>query len=196
MPSDESDADFAHYMESYFSADEVNDKCTDDHLWENLFLLCSSDNEAFESLECCISLFKKSKDDNLLNQIMDFIDITSDTSTVIEDVLKLYHKSIIDAIESDTDSIWSSMIREKKFCKWVSGNDYKNYKSLQIRVKHFIELFLGMQRDSLIQKIDSDIDELDGIGLSYERINKTVEKYKNAIKGKLQDAEKRLNEYV
>ena len=193
MLSDESDANFARYVESYSGADKKNDKFTADQLWENIFLLCSSSNKAFESLESCISLFIKRKDDKIFNQIMGFIDNTPDTFTVIDDALKLYHKSITDAIECDTDSVWSRMIGKKKICKWFSGNDCKNCESLQIRVKYFIKLFRGMERDSLIQKIDSDIDELDGIGLSYERINKTVEKYKNTINEKLRDARERLD---
>ena len=56
-------------------------------------------------------------------------------------------------------------------------------------VKGYIKLFLDMQNDELIQKIESDIDAIDDLPLC-ARIDHAIKKYENDIKETLQEARK------
>ena len=64
--------------------------------------------------------------------------------------------------------------------------------SVRNRVKGYIEIFLDMRNDELIQKIKSDIEEMEDLPLC-TRIDLTVLKYENDLEEKLQEARKRLD---
>ena len=50
-----------------------------------------------------------------------------------------------------------------------------------------------MQNDELIQKIESDIDEMDDLPLC-ARIHQAIEKYEHEIEDKLQEAKTKIDE--
>ena len=116
--------------------------------------------------------------------------------------MTIYHK-LEDGVIVTTILV-SMLIRERPIgkevkkwkCEWFSGNecDCTDCKGLSVRdvVKGYIKLFLEMQNDELIQKIESDIDEMEDLPLC-TRIDHTVTKYADDIEEKLQEARNKLD---
>ena len=115
----------------------------------------------------------------------------------IEHVIDENYDTIVEYIIDKNHGFWYEIGKEGKKgkCEWFSGNecDCTDCKGLSVRVvvKGYIKLFLEMQNDGLIQKIESDIDEMEDLPL-YTRIDLTVPKYEDDIEEKLQEARNKL----
>ena len=82
-------------------------------------------------------------------------------------------------------------------CEWFSGKDCdcEDCEGLSIRdlVEVFIKLFLEMQKDELIQNMESDIDDMEDLPFCV-RIHHAIKKYKHEIEERLQEARIKLDE--
>ena len=189
----ESDDDSVQFEES-------DSECPDDDnfLWEKLAITTSISNDPIEVFGGYIYLYMQSEDDELFDKMMDQISNAIYKPIAIEHAIDENYDTIVEYINDKNHGFWYEIGKEgKKWkCEWFSGNecDCTDCKGLSVRdvVKGYIKLFLEMQNDELIQKIESDIDEMEDLPLC-TRIDHTVTKYADDIEEKLQEARNKLD---
>ena len=180
--------------------EESDSECPDDgdFLWEKFAILTSISSDPLEVFEGFIDLFMQSEDDELFNQMMDRISNAIYKPIAIEHTLDENYDTIVEYINDKSHGFWYELGKEgKKWkCEWFTGKQCECTEcgGLSIRdvVKAFIKLFLEMQNDELIQKIESDIDEMEDLPLC-TRIDLTIKKYEDDVEEKLQEARNKLD---
>ena len=160
--------------------------------------MTSISSDPLEVFEGFIDLFMQSEDDELFNQLMDRISSAIYIPIAIEDTLDENYDAIVNAIGDKNKSFWFELGKEGKNwkCEWFTGKQCECTEcgglSIHDVVKAFIKLFLEMQNDELIQRIESDIDEMDDLPLC-ARIGRAIKKYEDDIEEKLQKARNKLD---
>ena len=190
----ESDDDSVQFEES-------DSECPDDgdFLWEKFAILTSISDDPVEVFTGFIALFIRSEDDELFNQIITHVTNANYTVLGIEEAINNNYKAIVNAIGNANERFWHGLRKEGENwkCEWFSGKqcECEDCEGLSIRdlVEVFIKLFLEMQKDELIQKIESDVDDMEDLPFCV-RIHQAINKYKHEIEDKLQEAREKLDE--
>ena len=181
--------------------EESDSECPDDgdFLWEKFAILTSISDDPVEVFTGFIALFIRSEDDELFNQIITHVTNANYTVLGIEEAINNNYKAIVNAIGNANEKFWHGLRKEGENwkCEWFSGKhcECEDCEGLSIRdlVEVFIKLFLEMQKDELIQKIESDVDDMEDLPFCV-RIHQAINKYKHEIEDKLQEAREKLDE--
>ena len=192
----ESDDDSVQFIES-----DKESECPDDgdFLWEKLAILTSISDDPVEAFAGFVALFMRSEDDELFNRIMDHVTRAKYKFLGIEEAVDDNYIAIVNAVGDAREKFWHGLKKEGENwkCEWFSGKDCdcEDCEGLSIRdlVEVFIKLFLEMQKDELIQNMESDIDDMEDLPFCV-RIHHAIKKYKHEIEERLQEARIKLDE--
>ena len=177
---------------------DANDECLAgddiDVLWKNLANLTSiTDDDPIEVFKGFIEILMKSENDDLFNRIMNQTigRITNDyhKPIAIEETIDENYDAIVNAA-GDEKGFWNELLEKGKNwkCVWFTGKQCDcvdcEGKSIRDVVRVYVKLFLDMQDDDFIQKIESDIDEIDDNSPLTVRIDHVIKRHKYDIEKK------------
>ena len=190
-----------------------------DWLWEKLVILCYNQEEKpLDMLKGYIRLHIDSESDRLFKDIMsDVMDAELrdiPRQEAIEYALKMNEDSILACVaeceeSNDDDDDSSDAEEEDSFwcrmaemgggwdCQWFTGEPCHCERcdgvSVMDTIRVIIKLFLAMQEDDLMQRIEADIEDTSEEMTLIFGTNRTVEKYGKNILAKFGDARKTLD---
>ena len=200
----------AEYSESSNGDDAI---CPDvDHigLWERLAIICIIHNNSklkpLHIFKGYVSIYMRSESDELFNEIMnDIMDAKLrdvPLRDAIRNAVKENEESIIASVEMcpNDDSVWCQLgkLGGDWDCQFLTGEPCHCIEcdgvSILNMMVFFMTIFFDMREDSLIQQIEDDIDEIGEDSELDDKVNQVVDKYRDDILDKLNNAKKMLKE--
>ena len=192
-------------MEKYESSDSESSSDIDNDpnwIWEKLVIL-SSHNDQLSSLELFkgyLRLHIDSKENTLFKSIM--TDVNDEIP--LQKIIRKHKRQIIDAVnecrESDDSDdfdncFWGSLVEKGRDCRWMTGKscycEEHNGMSMLDTTCFFVKLFIDMDKDPLIKRIEGEIEKNEDDEISTV-IDHVVNDYDGEILEALQDARKSL----
>ena len=150
-------------------------ECSENHdwIWEKLVII-SCYNDKFSSLDLFKTYIRfhiESQNNSLFQSIMsDIIDVELYEQSLQEAVRFAVERngdSIIDAVNncSEEDLFWCGLAEQSENlnCKWLTGEpchctEHKGVSVLDT-TSFFVKLFIDMEKDDLIEDIESDVED-------------------------------------
>ena len=209
--SDDKSIDDENNMDQ--SSSEYDDDCSEsnDWIWEKLVMI-SCYNDRYSSLD----LFKTyirfhidSQSNSLFQSIMSDVSDSElheiSLQKAIQFAVKMNAESITDVVnrcnENDDDWFWCGLAEQRGElnCQWLDGEPCNctehNGISMLDTTSFFVKLFIDMEKDDLIEEIESDIKQKSREMSLNDAINQIVTNRKDEILSAFREARKTVDAF-